>query len=217
MIFGKELFSLPNTVAISVLYFFLFSSAFSSIPVDEHHYRIETDSELLIEGSSNINEFTCDCSCERDFTQSSLDITQAPGSNHFTFQNARLRLTTTNLNCGHKVMNEDLYEALRVDHYPYIYINLLQAEIPPQKRFASLNQWLEIDADTRITLAGRERRVQIPARGRRLSDNRFHFTGKVTVKMTDFGIKPPKAMLGLIKVNDEITIHLDLVVRMMDA
>lgn len=213
-------FHSPSTfkiIALGLSCYFLFSSAFTPFPFDEHHYRIETESELLIEGSSNVNQFTCDCSCERDFTQSSLDMNRHPESNRITFANARLKLTTTNLDCGHKIMNKDLYETLQAKEYPFIYITLLQVDVPPQNRFVSMNQWVKLDANTRITLAGRERQVNIPSKGQKIDDGRYHFTGAVTLKMTDFGLQPPEAMLGLIKVNDEITIHLNLVVRILEA
>lgn len=204
---------------LSVLSFLLFASAFSPLPFDKHQYQIETNSQLLIAGTSNVNEFTCDCSCERDFTRSTLEINQHPESNRIDFANARLKLTTTNLDCGHKVMNKDLYETLRAKDYPHISITLLQAEIPArtQLKLVSLNQWMNIDAFTRITIAGQNKRVHIPVKGQRLEDNRFHFTGEISLNMTDFGLEPPTAMLGLIKVNDKITIHLDLVVQILEA
>ena len=202
---------------ISVSTFLLFASAFSPLPFDEHQYQIETNSQLVITGASNVNEFTCDCSCERDFTRSTLEISRHPESNRIDFANARLKLTTTNLDCGHKVMNKDLYETLRAKEYPQISITLLQARIPaePQQRLVSFNQWMNIDAFTRITIAGQDKRVHIPVKGRRIEGDRFHFTGEISLNMTDFGLTPPTAMLGLIKVNDKITINLDLVVRIL--
>lgn len=202
---------------LSVFLFLLFASAFFPLPFDEHQYQIETNSQLVIAGTSNVNEFTCDCSCERDFTRSTLEVNQHTESNRIDFSNAQLNLTTTNLDCGHKIMNKDLYETLRARDYPHISITLLQAEIPArnQQRFVSFNQWMDIDAITRITIAGQNKRVHIPVKGRRLDENRFHFTGEISLNMTDFGLEPPTAMLGLIKVNDTITINLDLVVRIL--
>lgn len=204
---------------LSVFLLLLFASAFAPLPFDEHQYQIETNSQLVIAGTSNVNEFTCDCSCERDFTRSTLEFSQHPESNRIDFANARLKLTTTNLDCGHKIMNKDLYETLRAKDFPHISITLLQAEIPAQnqQRFVSLDRWMDIDAFTRITIAGQNKRVHIPVKGRRLEGDRFHFTGEISLNMTDFGLEPPSAMLGLIKVNDKITIQLDLVVQILEA
>ena len=201
---------------LSIFIFLLFSSAFSPFLPSEYHYLIETDSQLVITGSSNVNEFTCNCSCEHDFTQNTLEIASRPEGNCFDFTNASIQLTTANLNCGHKVMNKDLYETLKYKQYPHIYITLLQAETPAQQRFISLNKWLNINAITRITIAGKDKAVHFPIEGRKLDASRYHFKGEVSLKMTDFGLDPPKAMLGLIQVNDEITIHLNLIVRMLE-
>jgi len=45
-----------------------------------------------------------------------------------------------------------------------------------------------------------------------LGPNRFQLRGEKWLKMSSFGIIPPEAMFGMIKVNDDITFHFDLVV-----
>lgn len=194
--------------------FFLFISAFSPNSIVERHiYQIESQSELLILGSSNVNKFTCDCSCERDFTQSSLEMNRFPEMNRFEFANARLKLATLNLDCGHKVMNKDLHATLMADEYPYISIELLEAEVLPQKQFAAQNQELRLETLTEITIAGQSCKIQFPVKAEKIDEARYQFTGQVDLLMTNFGLKPPKAMLGLIKVDNEISINLDLTVR----
>jgi hypothetical protein len=41
-----------------------------------------------------------------------------------------------------------------------------------------------------------------------LADGRA--TGSITVTQTDFGIKPYSAMLGQLKVSDDVTVELDI-------
>ena len=45
-----------------------------------------------------------------------------------------------------------------------------------------------------------------------MSLNTFHFVTNKAILMSDFGITPPLAALGMVKVRDEINISLDMVV-----
>jgi hypothetical protein len=44
-----------------------------------------------------------------------------------------------------------------------------------------------------------------------ISGNRIQIKGSKKVKMTDFNISPPTAMLGTLKTGDEVTISFTLV------
>jgi hypothetical protein len=39
-----------------------------------------------------------------------------------------------------------------------------------------------------------------------VTNNNVTFTGKKTIKMTEFEVEPPTALLGTIKTGDEVTI-----------
>jgi hypothetical protein len=43
-----------------------------------------------------------------------------------------------------------------------------------------------------------------------ISDHDIKFSGSYTLKMTDFKMSPPTAMMGTIKVGNEVTIKFDL-------
>jgi len=52
--------------------------------------------------------------------------------------------------------------------------------------------------------------VRLTLQGRRLESGRMHAQGTLPIQMTDFNVEPPTAMLGLIRVRDEITVHFDI-------
>jgi len=68
----------------------------------------------------------------------------------------------------------------------------------------------ELLAKGHLYVAGEGRDLQFQVSGTDTGDGALRILGRVTIKMTDFGIQPPTAMLGLLKSKDEVTIHFDL-------
>jgi hypothetical protein len=52
--------------------------------------------------------------------------------------------------------------------------------------------------------------MQITAQGQALSGNRYRFTGSVPVTMSQFGMRPPTAMMGAMRVGDRVTVRFDV-------
>lgn len=61
-----------------------------------------------------------------------------------------------------------------------------------------------------LNLAGKTKEIKAPVDFTILSDRQFSVSGKVRLKMSDFGIDPPTAILGTIKTDDEVEVNYDL-------
>ena len=48
-------------------------------------------------------------------------------------------------------------------------------------------------------------------------DGSIALTGSLSLLMTDFGVEPPTAMLGMMKTADQVTVKFELRVRAADA
>jgi len=171
-------------------------------------YTIEPQSNLYIKGTTNINSFEC-VSLDA-FRVQELQGTFYPSSRKVSFKGATLQLQVKKLDCKNSKMNKDLCEAMNADIYPTIKVHLHSASLkaPGLSQSAA-----EIIADATLEITGVRKKVQFNTRGVQLSDDAYEFISEQTIKMTDFGVEPPTALFGLIKVDDEITIHLDIVTR----
>jgi polyisoprenoid-binding protein YceI len=58
-----------------------------------------------------------------------------------------------------------------------------------------------------VQIRGRSQEVQVPVRLMRVGNDRIQFSGRFTIKQTDFGIEPASGGLGTVKVKDEIQIQ----------
>ncbi len=171
-------------------------------------YTIEKESSLSIRGTTNINSF--ECFSKQTFKEQSVRLQVDGASHRVVFKNAQLLLRVDGLDCDNSKMNEDLCEALDYEDFPFIVIELHEADL---KKGLNADGWTEIIVRASLTVAGKTRRVYIEAKGQQKSADRFQFLAEYWLKMTDFGVEPPTALLGLIKVRNDIAIDFNVVAK----
>lgn len=172
-------------------------------------YVLTPESQLQIEGTSTIDGFTCEAmevigsGRLRKPSYDQTSISAATGE-------VQLNLTVpvAALDCGKERMNRDLHAALKAVTYPDIEFRLERVEIPDDA--ASNNDVQPLHAVGRLRLAGVERQVRVDVAGSAMPDGRLRARGAVDMLMTDFGVSPPKALLGLVRAHDKITVRFDL-------
>jgi len=168
------------------------------------------ESRLYLEGSSNVNEFSCDCTQEFSPLEVSYDI-DTNGSS-LTFLGTSLDIKTALLDCGNRGMNKDLKETLKEKEFPHISIQLEKVDLNKMRKEIAPT-WTHLVAHTKLTLVGETQEMKMPILARRLSRDVYQFKCFYKINFTSFGIDPPTALMGLIKVRDEISIYFDLHIK----
>jgi len=100
-----------------------------------------------------------------------------------------------------RIMDGKTYDALKSDKHPNITFRLLNASINSSQANAP-----KVKANGYLEIAGKSRAVSLVVDGKVNSDGSITFTGSKSVKMTDYGMDPPTALMGSIKTGDEVTI-----------
>jgi hypothetical protein len=171
-------------------------------------YSIENGSSLSISGTSNVNTFSC--LCAETFKRQVLEIVRVDSTRQLRFKNAVLKLPTQSMDCNNSRMNSDLCDALKSSKYPYIVVELQQIQLRPTALNATRNEWFDVVAVATLTITDVCKPIVMDVRGIRLGDDRYRFVCSKNVRMTDFNVDPPTALFGLIKVNNDIKINLDI-------
>lgn len=177
--------------------------------VSAQQVRLELadESRMRIEGTSSVNAF--DCEADGIEGNGSLARDARPGHRSVV---AHVYVLVEQFDCGNPRMNADLRDALQAQEHPQIRFQLRDVRLISEDASSgegaahfvlAVEGWVEI--------AGNARPVALRVEGRRLTDKAYHATGSLPLRMTDFGIDPPTALLGLIKVRDHITVHFDLI------
>lgn len=109
-----------------------------------------------------------------------------------------------NLKSGESLMDSRAYSTLNADKYTTITFNLTSGEVVKQ------GNGYVIKANGNLTISGVSRPVTLVANGVLNADKTITVTGAQKIKMSDYKIKPPTFMLGMLKVGDEITVNYNL-------
>ena len=167
---------------------------------------VTPEARLWITGSSNIRRFTCRArglSGHVVLRPDNATREMLTGSN--VAETPSLTVPIAQLDCGIGLMNRHLREAVHASDYPSVDFRL--------DRYGAN---LACDTPTvrivgRVAIAGVVRPVVVDARLVADSLGALHVQGVYVVRMTDFGVTPPRRFGGLLKVHDRIAVHFDVI------
>lgn len=115
-------------------------------------------------------------------------------------------LPVKNLKSGHSGMDNNTYKALNSDANPNISFVLISATV-----VAAGGNNYKLNCLGKMTIAGTTNQTELIATGLYdPADKSFTVTGIKKMKMTDYKVKPPKALLGTIRTGDDISISYNL-------
>ncbi|GAB5518687.1 MAG: hypothetical protein RhofKO_09380 [Rhodothermales bacterium] len=157
---------------------------------------LTSESQLSISGTSSVHDWTCTI----DDVDGALDVTYT-GETLQTLNHVTVTVQADAIACKNRTMNRKTRAALNAKAHPSIVFELTAAEIT--------DAYVQISGNA--TVAGTTQPLMFRAEAKALGPGRFRFTGEVPLLMSDFGIKPPTAMLGTLKTGDAITIAFDVV------
>ncbi len=187
--------------------FLLFPLAVYADPGDPYLYRLGAESRVSIHGKSNINQFTC--IFDSHMQKGTFEIVSHPNDQAMHFSDPRLNLQVSAFDCGKEKMNHDFRSLLESKNNPYIQIKLLEIR-PAGKKNNGSNI---IIAKVEITIRHVSKTTEVTLSVDRQDELRFHISGNKKLMMSDFGIEPPTALLGLVKVSDEINIAFNMILE----
>ena len=172
----------------------------------------EDQSKLWIEGDSNVKSFTCDAK-EYHADAQQLQIDQTDITEEANNLSVTLQIGVKGFDCGRRKMNTDLNEALKSDEFPYIEFTYTSTEnidyIEDDERY-------EVTVIGDLTVAGVTQQIRFILEGYLLDDGKLRARGEKEINMKDYDVEPPVAMLGIVRVDEHLTVHFDLTAVLSD-
>jgi polyisoprenoid-binding protein YceI len=151
---------------------------------------------LTIAGTTNVHDY------ETKVTQMNGEIV-LNGTNQV--KTLVVNIPVKSIKSKEKLMDTKTYEAFNAEKHPNITFKMTEL------------QSLQINgADVTVAVAGNltmngtTKKVTLKSSGKALKSGVYQFKGAVALKMTDFNMKPPTAMMGMMKVGDGITLKYDV-------
>lgn len=177
-------------------------------------FQLQPESRVWIDGSSNVNKFTCEAEAVRGNGRAQVPGGVRQASTAPVRSTAQLNIPVRSFDCGQKRMNADMQKALKASAHPEVRYTLVSAEVISVPATAS--GWYKIKTTGTLTIAGVEAPVEVIAEGRQIADGLFRIKAQKPMRMSTFGVTPPTALLGMVKANDNITVRFDLVAASQD-
>jgi polyisoprenoid-binding protein YceI len=165
---------------------------------------VRPESKVMLTGSSNVHEWACTSSAfnatielDSSYVSKSLATVAKP------ITKVVVTIPVRSLKCGHGKMDDNMYKALRTNEFPDITYVLDTYEVNKQTTTADAFAALTVGE---LTVAGKTTKVEIPITATRKTGGAMTGEGSIKLQITDFGIKPPVAMLGTLRTRNEIEV-----------
>ena len=163
----------------------------------KNKYTLNKDYTIFIYGTSNIHDWN-----EQVQTATGEGLVKVnDGSFDLLAISIKIAVHSIHSDIG-SAMNNNTYKALKADANPEIIFTLTE-----QILFIPLKtSETAITAKGNLTIAGVTRPISMSGKILMQTAGKISFEGSQTIKMTDYGIDPPKALFGTLKTGNEITV-----------
>jgi len=181
-------------------------------PPQDITFTISPQSTLTLNGNSTLHKFS--------FKAEKIDGSLAVDANAFKQDplqsvardsQGKVVIPVKSLDSGEKGLDKNMQKAMKAKQHPEIVFTLQNLSVADTSD--STGNWTVLNASGVLQIAGTGRAVQLQVRGKQVDRNELRFSGSTKLAMTDFGIKPPKLMLGAIKTDNEIEVDFNIIVK----
>jgi polyisoprenoid-binding protein YceI len=156
-------------------------------------------SDLKVKGTSTLHDWhmnaeNFDCAVKASNAKNKLII-----------QKVSFSCNTNSLKSENSIMDKKAWDALKAKDFKTIHF-----ESNELNEFSLQDKKVEGKFVGELDLSGVKRKIIIPFKGEVDELGNYKITGEIAVKMSEFGIEAPTALMGSIKTGDEIKIVYDI-------
>ena len=172
------------------------------------------ESRLWLSGTSTLHPY----SSTSTLTDMSIDLNAAAAvqatapdgvlsyiAQRAPFQRFEVVVPVKGLKSGESGLDKNLVKALKADRAPAIDFLLTQYKAQP----AAADGSIPFEATGLLSIAGVQKEITLTGTAAALAAHLI-MDGQYQLRMSDYGIKPPTLLLGVIKVADPVVIHFHL-------
>jgi len=171
---------------------------------------IEKNSSLSIEGKSNVNSFRCDVI--EYLRPDTIEFYKEDHYQRFFTVRGGPTILINRFDCHQKYITADLRKTLKAGENAALKIGLLSIG-----NFTPRADGQKVKGSVAIELAGITQKMDIDFSVQTDERGFLHLCGSRVVLFSDFGLTPPRKLAGLIKVEEQINVSFQLVLRALQV
>lgn len=165
---------------------------------------IQKSSNLCIEGRSNVNRFRC--VIKEYLEPDTIFMFKGEQAMKPFLIKGALSIHINQFDCHQKYITNDLRKTLKANEQPELKIDLLS--------IGYYNSTVKnVKGCVSIELAGVIKRTEIDYQVQSREPDLLELNGSRKLKFSDFGLKPQQKLAGIIRVEDELTVRFQLIMR----
>lgn len=171
----------------------------------DNSMKLQPRSRLWIDGTSTVRSFTCRAGqLEADVETTSFAPAADVVAGNKAIGNVRVRVPAARLDCGNSTMNEHMLKALKAAEYPTIGFRLSTYELVP------ITDSVQVTLTGELELGGQTKTVEMKTMASAVDGAVLRVAGSHAIRMSEFGLKAPKLMMGALKVSDRVVVGFEL-------
>ncbi len=160
----------------------------------EYYQLIKTETSFIVRGTASSHNWKMEGNEATGKATSSSD-----SQNNKRVHSIEILIPAKSLKSGKDGMDNNAYEALKANSFPYIKFELKEAVD------LSNTYWVPKTIDGYLTIAGEKRYTKLNLK-MRVDDNKILIEGQTDLKLSDYKINPPTFLLGTLTVWNEVTV-----------
>jgi len=160
---------------------------------------------LRVDGGSTVRSWSCDAQ------SMTARITGAPGTSLALGQLAgavsslQFEVPTGQLDCDNDTMNDHMWSALKTSDHPRIVFRMTSYTVAPATTGPA-----RVQIQGQLEIAGNTRPITLVGEASGADGGALRLQGMHALNMTEWGIRPPRLMLGTLRVHEDVEVHFDL-------
>ena len=176
-------------------------------PLTDGGLDLQAESRLWVGGTSSVRGWECKATTFTAAIASAPNAVASVLAGEKTVGAVDLIAPVDKLECGNGQMNGHMRKALKSEEHAQIAFRMTSYELTRS------NDSLIVTIAGSLTLGGTEKPVELVALAAPAPEGTLRIAGTHSLKMTDFGLKPPTLMFGRIKVHDLVKVGFDVVLK----
>ncbi len=183
----------------------LWLCAFSLPVLSQERYVISGEDAVLVRllGTSTVHDWEMKATA----VTGSAALTFNPDGELTGLPALTFSLPVRDLHSDSQGMDKNAYEALEADTYKQIHYVLSSATLSPE------TAGYLVQSQGNLTIAGTTRDIDMDVHLTVAPDGTITCRGTYALKMTDYAVKPPTFLLGVMKCGDELTLEFSVTYR----
>ena len=196
---------------IFILNLLILLSSFNILGQNTEKLELKEGSKIWLEGKTNISRYHCSIDSFRfDADGTFRHETIEKDSLVIHPDHLSLTLYVSSIQCGNKLMNRDVHEALNYPEDRKIIYTYKGLNTTPE--INSIYKWNVLKIKGVLEIKNAKNQAFFPVRIKHLDNHHFHVKGKHTIDMLQYDVRPPSRLSGLIQARQNLTVHFDIVI-----